>query len=81
MCVLCGESVRVYMCLMRCVYVCVFHVRCVFSVCVYVCHLSCLCGVVCECVCVYVMHDVCGSLCVSGVGSVMCMSCVVCFGL
>lgn len=51
MCVLwCGESVRVYMCLMRCVYVCVFHVRCVFSVCVYVCDVRCLCEVVCECV-------------------------------
>lgn len=41
-----------------------------------------LCVSVCKCVvCVYAMHDVCGSLCVSGVGSVMCMPCEVCVGL
>lgn len=46
-----------------------------FSVCVYVCDVRCTCEVMCDCV--YVMHDACGSLCVSGVGSVMCMSCEV----
>lgn len=50
-----GVCVGFCMCFMRYVYVCVFHVRRVFSVCVNVCDVRCLRGVVCECVCMSCM--------------------------